>query len=138
MKTIESWEVLAVSQEFLDAIQATPEALFGDSITTEGRTIQGSQKILVAPSSEMAGVQLLEILNQVLSPDRPILLLVRRRRICNLCPNEDESQEPTACPHGTTGRTTATVNTVFKISEEKLRQMAKPDPEITVEEQATA
>lgn len=129
MHTVESWEVLAVTPEFLEAIKHTPEALFAESITIKDRTIPGSKRILTASSQEEVGVLLPGLLQQSILQERPKLVLVRRKGKCKHCvpdPDADPDAPILNCPH-LQQRSIIASNKVWGINVEALLKAAESE-----------
>lgn len=108
---VEWFEVIAVSEDFLDVIKDFPEASTASSITIDEKTIEGAKTVLLADSIEQIEQNMPSIVANLADREHTHLRIIQRSTNCSLCwADKQKGKELTPCTHNW-----GTVNRAFNI-----------------------
>ncbi len=102
MRKVESWQVIAVSDEFLKVLEDIPEAVTQKGIYYGGKHIEGARCVLKAHSMQEIEQNLPAIVEQLTDAEHTHLKIVHRSGHCPICKlkdGEDPNVPSTDCPH---------------------------------------
>jgi len=97
------YEVVVISDEFLEILKDIPEAATSKQVTIGGKVIEGSKEVYLAMSLEEAGNNLSAIIaNLAGGPEGKNIRIIERSTNCSTCAEEKKKNPEKAirCTHG--------------------------------------
>ena len=97
---VESWQVMAMSDEFYRLCQDMPECATASSVSMGGRKIEGAKCILKASSMEEIKQNLPALIKQLTDAEHTHLHVVHKSGWCYTCKEgKDVNVASNDCPH---------------------------------------
>ncbi|MDD5040111.1 MAG: hypothetical protein PHY34_03090 [Patescibacteria group bacterium] len=98
MPIVEQYEVVLVSDEFLEVLEDFPEACLAKSVTIGDRKIEGPMERFYAPDQTAAIAVATEQVKQLPDPKKYTVIITQRKGECWQCPGK-ENDVVHNCPH---------------------------------------
>ena len=96
---IERFELIIISNKFLEIIREVPEASTAKEVVIGTRKIKGPEVIFVASSMEEIIVNLPDIISSTATTENHHLRVIHRQGSCHRCEARKDGKPVIECPH---------------------------------------